>query len=194
MTLLHALARAQVVQARPIDPGDHDFLQALYASVREPELAPSGWAPAERQAFLAQQFECQHRYYHEHFPDAEFLLLLRSGCRIGRLYWHADLAGAALMDLSLVPAWRGCGLGTAIMQLAIEHADRHGLAIGLHVEPANPARRLYRRFGFDVAADNGVYLKMCRDTVYAASATAHGRCMSAPGRPKPQPVRAKVHQ
>jgi ribosomal protein S18 acetylase RimI-like enzyme len=34
--------------------------------------------------------------------------------------------------------------------------------VTLHVEPDNPAARLYRRLGFERDSDNGVYIKMRR--------------------------------
>jgi ribosomal protein S18 acetylase RimI-like enzyme len=174
MTLLRALADDLPLQARPVESGDGDFLHALYASVREQELAAAGWSPAEGRTFLAQQFECQHRYYSQHFADAEFLLLLHSHGRIGRLYWHAAAASATLMDISLVPEWRGRGrgLGTALMRRVTEHADACGRSIGLHVEPANPARRLYERFAFEAMAENGVYVKMRRAATQVTATVA----------------------
>ncbi len=162
MSLLQALAHARALQARPIEAADRRFLRILYASTRSEELACTGWPPSEQQAFLAQQFDCQDRYYREHYADAEFLLLERAGCSIGRLYWHATPSALTLMDVSLLPEWRGGGIGSELMHLITGHADRAGLPIGLHVEPANPAHRLYQRFGFETADDNGVYLKMRR--------------------------------
>ena len=89
-------------------------------------------------------------------------MLERAGCSIGRLYWHATCSTLTLMDVSLLPEWRGGGIGSELMHLITGHADRAGLPIGLHVEPTNPAHRLYQRFGFETADDNGVYLKMRR--------------------------------
>lgn len=176
MTLLQAFTPHTALQARPIDMGDLDFLRTLYASVREDEMAAAAWPADAQQAFLAQQFEFQHCYYHEHYADAEFLLLQHEGSRIGRLYWHPGGTHASLMDVSLLPAWRGRGLGNVLMQLVTDHADALGKPIELHVEPTNPALRLYGRFGFTALANNGVYVKMRRNAMperaWAAGAAA----------------------
>lgn len=148
--------------ARPIGSGDLGFLGALYASTRASEMAQAGWPEAQCRQFLAQQFDLQHRYYQAHFGDADFLLLLRGDEPVGRLYWREGGDSASLIDVSLLPAERGRGVGTALMQILTERSDRLSRAIVLHVEPTNPAHRLYRRFGFEVVADNGVYLKMRR--------------------------------
>ncbi len=170
MSLLQAIAHARVVQARPIGVADRRFLRILYGSTRSEELATTGWTLDMQHEFLAHQFECQHRYYHEHYPDAEFLLLQRAGCSIGRLYWHAGPAGATLMDMSLLPEWRGRGIGSELMRRLTGYADQAGLSIGLHVEPANSAHGLYVRHGFESVSDNGVYLKMCRTARQAVNA------------------------
>jgi len=151
------------IEARPVDTGDLGFLQALYASTRVQEMASTGWPPSQCEQFMRQQFEFQHRYYQQHFVDADFLVLLRAGRPVGRLYWRDCGDGtASLIDMSLLPAERGRGVGTALLTVLTAHADRLGLRTLLHVEPFNRAHELYRRFGFDVVDDNGVYLKMVR--------------------------------
>lgn len=148
--------------ARRADDGDLDFLRALYISTRLEEVAPLEWSEADKLAFLAQQFAAQHHYYCQHYPDALRLVLLYRGRPIGRLYWWAQGADAVLIDVSLVPTARGQGLGRALMALLTSQADRLGQTVLLHVEPDNPAQRLYHRFGFETIAQSGVYDKMRR--------------------------------
>ncbi|QNM98840.1 GNAT family N-acetyltransferase [Chitinimonas koreensis] len=155
--------------ARPFTVADLDFLCALYVSTRLDELAEVQWSEADKLGFLTQQFAAQHCYYQEHYADAQRLLLLREGRPIGRLYWWADAAAAVLIDVSLLPDARGQGIGRALMQLLVGQADRLGLPITLHVEPTNPAQRLYRRFGFETIAQSGVYDKMRRSPAHEAS-------------------------
>jgi ribosomal protein S18 acetylase RimI-like enzyme len=148
--------------ARRIADEDLVFLSLLYAATRAEELASTGWSGEAQQQFLDQQFQFQHRYYQAHYADADFLLLQREGQPLGRLYWHTRGSQATLIDISLLPAQRGQGLGSALLQMLTARADALQQAIDLHVEPANPAHRLYERFGFAAIATNGVYLKMRR--------------------------------
>jgi ribosomal protein S18 acetylase RimI-like enzyme len=150
------------VTLRPIADGDMPFLGQLYAATRADEIAASGWTLPLQQRFLAEQFHLQHRYYQRHHAGAEFLLVLRGGSSIGRLYWRDDTAEASLIDISLLHAERGRGLGTSLLQARLARADERGQAVGLCVEPHNPALRLYHRLGFAVMDDNGIYLKMRR--------------------------------
>jgi ribosomal protein S18 acetylase RimI-like enzyme len=150
--------------ARRIAEHDLGFLRGLYASTRADEMAATHWPQDAQRRFLAQQFELQHRHYQAHFAGAEFLLLLRKGQPIGRLYWHAKGQGgeATLVEISLLPAYRGRGVGSALLSVLAAQADIAGQPISLHVDPANPARRLYERFGFAAIAAPGGYLRMMR--------------------------------
>ncbi len=150
------------VAARRIGDDDLGFLGRLYAATRAEELASTGWSGEAQQQFLNQQFQFQHRYYQAHYANADFLLLQQEGEPVGRLYWQARGTQATLIDISLLPAQRGRGLGSALLQVLTARADSLLQAIDLHVEPANPAHRVYERFGFAIIATNGVYLKMRR--------------------------------
>lgn len=50
-----------------------------------------------------------------------------------------------LVYIATHAGYRGKGLGKQLMQSAIAHTDG---AIALHVEPDNPAKKLYELFGF----------------------------------------------
>lgn len=139
------------IEARPIDDGDLPFLKSLYASTRSREMDAMGWPSTLREAFLASQFELQHRHYQTAFPEARFLLLTRGGEPIGRLYWQAGARRARLIEITLSPAERGAGRGSGLLSLLAAYADARGLAIDLHVDRDSPARRWYARFGFEEA-------------------------------------------
>ncbi|MDT4852216.1 Acetyltransferase (GNAT) domain protein [compost metagenome] len=147
---------------RPIAQADLAFLRALYATTRADEMASTGWSQPAIDAFLAQQFDAQHRYYQEYYHDAQFSLICHRGQAIGRLYVFRGPNTLNLIDIALQPEWRGHGIGTRYLQALTLEADESGRAIRLFVEAANPATRLYTRFGFVVTGDNGVYLQMQR--------------------------------
>lgn len=145
------------IALRPIDTGDMAFLRVLYAGTREDELAPLPWSAEQKQAFLGQQFELQHRHYHTAHPNAEFLLLLDGAEPIGRIYLERSLPRWSLIDVALIAARRGLGIGTALLAQLLDEARETGKTVDLHVETFNPARRLYERFGFQFAEHRGVY-------------------------------------
>lgn len=152
-------AAAFGISYRPMTDGDLPFVAALYASTRAEEVAATGWPPAAQAAFLDQQHRAQHAHYRAVHPDGEWLLIERAGEPIGRLYLAEEEGRLLLMDISLLPAARGMGLGTAILTDLLAGERR---AATLHVERANPARRLYERFGFAVVEEGPIYLRMVR--------------------------------
>jgi GNAT superfamily N-acetyltransferase len=147
---------------RAMADADLPFVEALYASTRAEELALTGWPPEQQRAFLVQQHRMQHRQYRACHPDAEWLIVERRGEPIGRLYLKLWEGRRRIIDISLVPAARGLGIGGAILADVIAAAESQGQGVALRVEMRNPARRLYERLGFELVEDQGAYLCMER--------------------------------
>ncbi len=142
---------------RPIVDADLAFLAELYASTREAELAPVPWPEETKRAFLLDQFAKQHDHYRQHYRGADYWLIERDGGPIGRVYVYRSPGEIRLMDIALLPAQRGRGLGAAMLAELIDEADRHGAQITLHVEADNPVKRLYQRLGFVLVEQRGPY-------------------------------------
>jgi ribosomal protein S18 acetylase RimI-like enzyme len=157
---------------RPIGEGDMAFLRALYASTRAQEMALVDWSEDEKAAFLAMQFEAQHRYYTATFPDARFELILDGGEPIGRLYVDRRDDEIRIIDIALTPERRGGGIGTALMGGLLDEAGAAGKPLRIHVEHNNPALRLYRRLGFTEIEDHGAHRLMEWRPEGAGDATA----------------------
>jgi GNAT superfamily N-acetyltransferase len=150
-------AAAFDVSYRAMAEADLPFIAALYASTRAEEVAATQWPEEMQQAFLAQQHQAQHHHYQAHYPKAEWLIVEAAGAPIGRLYLDERDDDLHLIDVSLVPERRGGGIGTAILEDLRDQARALGKTITLYVEPPNPARRLYQRFGFTSEGETGVY-------------------------------------
>lgn len=148
------------LRLRPQTGDDAPFLEALYVSVRWPELAPSGWPDEFKRAFLTDQFRLQTRHYAQAYYDAEFSIVEHGGRAIGRLYLFRGQADHRIVDVSLVPEARGKGFGTALLKAVQEEAAAARKTVSIHVEQFNPALRLYRRLGFVELRPQGPYLLM----------------------------------
>ena len=153
------------LRLRPRADEDLSFLCELYASTRIHEMSQTGWPQAAIDAFLAQQFQAQHSYYQEHYQGADFSMICQSGVPIGRLYVYRGPTTLNLIDIALLPQWRGQGIGSHYLAELIREADDLHKAIRLFVEPSNPAVRLYKRMGFVVTDNNQVYLQMRREAM-----------------------------
>jgi ribosomal protein S18 acetylase RimI-like enzyme len=147
------------VRLRLAVAADESFLRELYAGVRAAELAATGWTDADKLHFCNMQFDAQAHHYRTYFPSVKFQIVERISAAadgspiavaIGRLYVAVltESPETVLMDIALVPAVRGQGIGTRLVQQVLDQAQAVGHRVSLHVEADNPARRMYERFGF----------------------------------------------
>lgn len=118
------------------------------------------WTGEQKRDFLAMQFNAQRGHYRQHYPDARYDVIERDDIAIGRLYVAEQSREFILMDITLVPASRGSGLGTQLCRAVMDEAAQKGKIVSLHVEDENPARRLYDRLGFVEVAEVTFYKLM----------------------------------
>jgi ribosomal protein S18 acetylase RimI-like enzyme len=177
--LASALSQKQPgIGLRAESAADLDFQVALYTSVRWEELAPVDWPEAAKRDFLAQQAKLQHAHYLEHYPGAELLVITApvvsaadAGAAehlwvdasapehrcVGRIYLRSGKTEIRLMDIALFPPYRGQGTGRCLIEALQAQGAARGMDVTLHVEPTNPAQRLYQRLGFTLIEQRGVY-------------------------------------
>jgi len=151
-----------ILAFRPITEADQPFLAELYASTRAEEMAQVPWPPEAIQAFLLDQFRLQHHHYQTHSPGAAFELALVDGLPAGRRYVERSERAIQLMDIALLPAHKGLGLGRRMMAELLGEAQAKGLPLSLHVEQNNPVLAWYRRLGFEILDTHGPYFRMER--------------------------------
>ena len=148
------------VTLRPTTEADRELLLAVYASTRVEELDQVEWAPGQREWFLAMQFDAQDREYRRANPDGRFDVIEVDGRPAGRLYVDLRPGDLRIVDIALLPEFRGQGVGAGLVAGLQRAAADEGRIVSIHVEAHNPAARLYGRLGFVVAADLGVYRRM----------------------------------
>lgn len=141
---------------------DLSFMRHLYGLLRAEEVGLMPWPDSARQAFLDNQFQLQHHHFITHYALSDFLVIEHEGTKIGRFYLLREPRHFLIVDIALLPAWRGQGLGSALLEatknLAIE-SDAEG--VDLHVDERNiAARQLYLRQGFRETKQEGPYIGM----------------------------------
>lgn len=150
-------ASALGISCRPIADSDLPFLFDVYGSTRVEELEPTGWTAEMKVQFLRHQFSAQHDHYQRHYPDAEWLVIVRGADSVGRLYVEEWASQIRLIDIAILPQFRRLGIGTAILSDLRDWASEKSKPLTIHVEKSNPARSLYDRMGFVFAQENGAY-------------------------------------
>jgi ribosomal protein S18 acetylase RimI-like enzyme len=157
------LVATATIALRAVQATDREFLFRVYASTREEELRPVPWSDAEKEVFLRSQFQAQDRWWHEHYDDTSWDVIEVDGRPAGRLYvsrWPREIR---IVDIALLPEFRGRGVGSALLRELVDEAEQGGLPVTIHVETNNPARTLYERLAFRPVAERGVYVLMRRE-------------------------------
>lgn len=148
------------VALRPLTAADEPFALSVYASTREEELAPVPWSDEQKAAFVAMQFAAQSAHYARHYDGMTSDVILVDGEPAGRLLvarWREEIR---IVDITLLPAFRGRGAGSELLAELMDEATEMGKRLSIHVEQTNRALGLYKRLGFAVVGDTGVYLRM----------------------------------
>lgn len=150
------------IALRPAGEGDAALVAAIYACTREEELRQVPWDAAQKKAFTDWQSRQQEQHYAAHYPRAERLVVMQ-GEPIGRIYVDTNPGDVRLMDVTLLPEHRNRGVGSRLMEAFLAYADGLGRQSSLHVEPFNPAMRMYLRLGFRAVETRGLYEYMVRE-------------------------------
>jgi ribosomal protein S18 acetylase RimI-like enzyme len=150
------------ITLRPVGESDHEFLGRVFAGTRFAEFALVDWDNATKEAFIQQQFAAQHRQYTTSYPEASFAVVLVDDEPAGRLYVAHLPEEVRVIDIALLPEFRGRGIGTALMANVLADADTQGVAVTLHVHRDNRAQAWYYRLGFALVEDRDPYLFLRR--------------------------------
>nr|WP_308700869.1 GNAT family N-acetyltransferase [Pseudoduganella guangdongensis] len=145
---------------RPETAADRAFLRALFAAVRGPELAEGGLDPATVDALLDLQCAAQQQAFRHSYPGARFDVIEADGAAVGRLVAAQQADGLLLVDIALLPEWRGRGIGSALLRGLQQQASAARLPLRLNVVLNNPAEALYRRLGFKETGLAGMHRAM----------------------------------
>ena len=148
------------VALRPVTDADREFLLGVYGSTRDEELSQVAWAPGQREAFVRMQFDAQDSEYRRLNPEGSFQVITVGGQPAGRLYVDRRRTDIRIVDIALLPEFRGAGVGARLLAGLMDEAAASGRSLSIHVEVHNRAARLYERLGFVVADDLGVYRRM----------------------------------
>jgi ribosomal protein S18 acetylase RimI-like enzyme len=142
---------------RPIADDDMQFLAQVYASTRKQDLALASMPVMQKAALLLLQFRAQHAHFQKHYPQADLLVIMGGGNEIGRLYLARWPAQHGIIDLALLPEYRGHGAGEVLLRDLMDEAAAAGKSLSVLVEKFDRAMRLYQRLGFKTEQDKGAF-------------------------------------
>ncbi len=105
---------------------------------------------------LDMQFRAREAQYESSHPEADSSIILVEGQEAGRILVDWSTREARVVDIALLPEFRGQGIGATLLRRILEI----GKPVSLQVRPENPARRLYLRLGFEVVSETEMDCEM----------------------------------
>jgi ribosomal protein S18 acetylase RimI-like enzyme len=157
----HSSNIAPAVTLRAALPEDEQFLYDVYASTRADELAQVLWDEAQLKMFLKMQLRARDQSYLMYYPSLDDRIILLDNKRAGRLIVSRTDDCIRLVDVALLPEYRGTGIGTALIKELFAEAGETNRVVRLQVEKTNPqACRLYERLGFSITSENQTHFQM----------------------------------
>lgn len=151
-----------MIQLRKVEEKDASFIEEVYGSTREKELMLTNWTELQKKAFVTMQSMAQLAEYKNKFPGALFQIIMYNNKSAGRFYTWENETEIRLIDITLLPQFRGKGIGSQLLKDLIKKSNRIQKKISLHVEQDNPALELYRQLGFVYIKNNGRHYYMER--------------------------------
>lgn len=163
-----------MVQLRPVEEKDISFIETVYRTTREEELKLTNWNEHQKNAFITMQSMAQLAEYKKKFPGASYQVIRFNKKDAGRFYTWEDYDEIRLIDITLLPQFRGRGIGNFLLGELIKRSNRVQKKISLHVDPVNPALQLYLLLGFVHIKNNGRYFYMERKPVDFSTPSSRG--------------------
>lgn len=165
-----SLAADLDLHLRPAEAGDHAFCRDLFGLVRTDEMQAWAWDAALRAQLMDMQFashEAQWRAGSQ--ADDRLVLAGTDGAPIGRLILLRKADALHVADLSLLPDWRGRGIGSHLLQSLRDEAAAAGLPLRVFCLRTSRALALYLRLGFRADGEDGVHVALIWDGAAAAT-------------------------
>ena len=152
-----------MIQLRVVEEKDAAFIEAVYRTTREAELNLTNWSEYQKSAFINMQSTAQLADYKTKFPAAKFQVIIYNKRDAGRLFTGETENEIRLLDITILPEFRGQGIGTNLLHRLIQRSNKVQKKISLHVIASNPALKLYQRLGFVHIKNDGLYYYMERE-------------------------------
>jgi GNAT superfamily N-acetyltransferase len=151
------------VSLRRAGPADESFLRALDGEIITERLG-AGWLNADQLGpLVALQLAARGRDRAIRFPDADQQLIVLGEDRVGGLLIDRSPDRFLIVDIAVIAAARGRGVGAAILATVSASADDAGCPVRATARDENVAsRRLFAAAGFVEVGDDGVNVSVER--------------------------------
>jgi ribosomal protein S18 acetylase RimI-like enzyme len=114
-----------------------------------------------RERLMRQQFSGQNASYRANYPNARFEIVECDGAPIGWIVTARTPDAVLIVDIALIAAWRGQGIGASLVNGVLNEARAAGLPVRLSVFANNAAAlRFYLRLGFKPIESSAIDMRL----------------------------------
>ena len=146
--------RSITVTVRPQTAADAPFLRTLFSTIA---TIPDGLPPGMAESLLDMQCRGQVASYHAAYPNAAYSIIEAPSAPCGRLICDPGPI-ARIVDYALLPAFRGAGIGTAVLRAALARLEG---PVHVTVLASNAAcLAMCRRLGFTVLTADPAFVTL----------------------------------
>lgn len=154
------MIRAEQVRLRAVAAEDEGFVLSVYASTRAEELARTPWTAEQKEAFVKMQYTAQKQHYAVMYPRANHDIVYIDETPVGRIYLDRGAEELHILDVTVLPQYRGQGAGETLLRRLMEEAGASGKTVTIFVESFNPSLSLFARLGFQKEREEGYQFLM----------------------------------
>jgi len=143
---------------------DEPLLRLLFSEGRLAELRTAGLGVDEARQLVEFQYRGQIRQYQSAFPDAQSHVIVADGQPVGRLLVDRAEGELRIVDIAVLAAARGQGIGSAVLRSLQHQAAVSGRRIAMRAARGSLAQRLYSRLGFSEGPGDEMYVELSWET------------------------------
>jgi ribosomal protein S18 acetylase RimI-like enzyme len=129
---------------------DSEFFMELFSEIKGSELLLHSWPPTIREQLLSMQYRGFMKSIQEEYPNHEDFLILFQSKMAGRLQIEKNDSFFRIINISLMPDFRGKGIGSYILKNILKEANLRQIPVELDVDVSNPAFFVYQNLGFNI--------------------------------------------
>ena len=143
------------ITTRPSVAEDSAFMLELYASTSKDVLDDLGWTIGSQRTFVIMQAQTEEWNRARLYPGMDRLTICVDDMPVGRLLVCMRNNVLHLVDLSLLPRFRGNGIGTQLLSEILEEARNARVPVKVKIRKDSGAIRFVERLDFGTPTDLG---------------------------------------
>jgi ribosomal protein S18 acetylase RimI-like enzyme len=146
------------IALRPVINQDEPFLYEVFKTGLGSQFAELPWPPEAIEQLVRMQFNARHSSYSSQYPNSQHSIVLAGGVEAGHIWVHRDESSLHLIEIELLPQYRGQGIGSSLFRDLMKEAEAAGVPLLSGVATNNPGSlALHRRLGFEIISQDELY-------------------------------------